>query len=158
MRHLLSATALALLLTSPAFAQQEFPAVLVGHAVLPAQSFIDAPADAPADLKNAGKYTEAVPELQRARQNPNVRLKAMNLLGQCFVQKGMFDLAATQFKTATSEMLAMDGLKKEILYQLALVYEKMGKKDEYLECLKQIYEADYGYLDVAARVEGSYAG
>jgi hypothetical protein len=46
-RHLLSTAALALLLASPAltstaFAQQEFPAVLAGHAVLPAESFVDA--------------------------------------------------------------------------------------------------------------------
>jgi hypothetical protein len=32
----------------------------------------------------------------------------------------------------------------------------MGKKEQYLDCLKEIYDADYGYLDVAARVEGSY--
>lgn len=109
-------------------------------------------------LKKAGKTTEAVPELQRARQNPNVRLKAMNLLGQCFVEKSMLDLAVVQFKTAASEITAMDNLKKEILYQLGLVYEKMEKKEEYLDCMKQIYEADYGYLDVAKRVESSYGG
>lgn len=40
-----------------AHAQQEFPAVLKGHAILPADSTIQAPADAPEDLKNAGKYT-----------------------------------------------------------------------------------------------------
>src|SRR6516162_146041 len=44
-------------LAGPALAQQEYPAMLAGHAVLPAVSFIDAPADAPADLKVAGKYT-----------------------------------------------------------------------------------------------------
>ena len=42
---------------TPAVADQEFPAVLAGHAVLPAASFIDAPADAPEDLKTSGKYT-----------------------------------------------------------------------------------------------------
>jgi len=109
-------------------------------------------------LKNAGKFTEAVPELQRARQNPNVRLKAMNLLGQCFVAKNMNDLAVVQFKTAASEITGMDALKKEVLYQLGLVYEKLGKKEDYLEAMKQIYEADYGYLDVAHRVESSYGG
>ena len=47
------------LATGAAFAQGEgeFPATLKGHAVLPAQSFVEAPADAPADLKTAGKYT-----------------------------------------------------------------------------------------------------
>ncbi len=41
----------------PANAQSEYPAKLEGHAVLPAHSFIDAPADAPADLRVSGKYT-----------------------------------------------------------------------------------------------------
>jgi hypothetical protein len=50
----------------------------------------------------------------------------------------------------------MDNLKKEIVYKLAMVLEKMGKKEEYIESLKQIYEVDYGYLDVAQRVESSY--
>ncbi|AWU93259.1 esterase-like activity of phytase family protein [Azospirillum ramasamyi] len=38
-------------------AQEAFPATLSGHAILPAKSFIDAPADAPADLKVSGKFT-----------------------------------------------------------------------------------------------------
>ena len=108
-------------------------------------------------LMKAGQFTEAIPELQRARTNPAVRIKAMNLLGQCFVEKGMFDLAVSQFKTAVTETGSMDVTKKDVLYRLGLVYEKMGKKEDYLDCMKQIYEADYGYLDVAARVEGSYS-
>jgi tetratricopeptide (TPR) repeat protein len=107
-------------------------------------------------LMRFSNFKDAIPELQRARQNPNVRLKAMNLLGKCFIERGMNDLAVSQLKTAASEILAMDNLKKEILYTLGLVYEKMGKKEDYLDCMKQIYEADYGYKDVAARVENSY--
>lgn len=57
-RHLsLAGAALALALSTPAFAQQEYPAVLAGHAVFPAATFVDAPADAPADLKVSGKFT-----------------------------------------------------------------------------------------------------
>ncbi len=103
-----------------------------------------------------GQFNEAIPELQRARQNPNSRLKAMSLLGRCFVQKGMLDMAATQFKSAASEMIAMDIVKKDTLYDLGLVYEKMGRKEEYLQCMKEIMETDYGYKDVAKRVEASY--
>lgn len=36
-----------------------FPAVLAGHVVLPATSFVPAPADAPAALKTSGKFTAA---------------------------------------------------------------------------------------------------
>lgn len=109
-------------------------------------------------LLAAGNFADAIPELQKARQNPNTRLRAMSLLGRCFVQKGMLDMAANQFQSAASEMNAMDNVKKDTLYELALVYEKMSKKDEYLNCLKQIIEVDYSYKDAAQRVESSYGG
>jgi hypothetical protein len=51
----------------------------------------------------------------------------------------------------------MDGTKKDIIYNLGLVYDRMGDKEKSLECMKQIYEVDYGYLDVAERVEASYS-
>src|SRR5438874_2116850 len=105
---------------------------------------------------NAQRFREAVPELQRARQNPNARLKAMNLLGVCYCELGMLDLAMKQFEDAAREIVTMDPMKKEIVYNLATVYEKMGEREKSLNCMKQIYEADYGYRDVAERVESSY--
>ena len=104
-----------------------------------------------------GNYTDAIPELQRARQNPNARIKAINLLGQCMVKKGMFDLAANQFREAAAELGQMDALKKDLIYNLGLTYEKMGQKENYIEAMKKIYEVDFGYRDVAARVEQSYS-
>ncbi|NVN87941.1 MAG: esterase-like activity of phytase family protein [Rhodopseudomonas sp.] len=58
-KSLLWSVASLLLASTAAFAQSEgeFPATLKGHAILPAQSFVDAPADAPDDLKTSGKYT-----------------------------------------------------------------------------------------------------
>jgi hypothetical protein len=38
-------------------APREFPARLLGHALLPANTLVPAPADAPADLKVSGKFT-----------------------------------------------------------------------------------------------------
>ena len=54
---LLLGFSLTALCAASALAQQEFPATLVGHAIMPAESFVAAPADAPADLKVSGKYT-----------------------------------------------------------------------------------------------------
>jgi tetratricopeptide (TPR) repeat protein len=107
-------------------------------------------------LVSAGQFREALPELQRARQNPNARLKAMNLLGRSYSELGMLDLAAKQLEDAAKEILSMDAMKKEIVYNLGLVYARMGEREKSLNCMKQIYEADYGYKDVAARVESSY--
>jgi tetratricopeptide (TPR) repeat protein len=103
-----------------------------------------------------GNYKDAISELQRARQNPNVRLRAMNLLGRCYTERKMFDLAANILSAAASELAQMDNVKKEIVYNLGLVYEKMSQEEKSIECMKQIYEVDYGYRDVAERVESSY--
>lgn len=109
-------------------------------------------------LLQAGNYKDAVPELQRAQNNPNVRLRAMSLLGQCYTARNMYDLAANIFSKAGSELFQMDNVKKDIVYNLGLVYEKMGQKEKSIDCMKQIYEVDYSYRDVADRVEGSYGG
>jgi tetratricopeptide (TPR) repeat protein len=108
-------------------------------------------------LFNARRFREAVPELQRARQNPHARLKAMNLLGCCYSELEMLDLAVKQLEEASNEILSMDAMKKEIVYNLGLVYERMDAREKSLACMKQIYEVDYGYRDVARRVESSYA-
>jgi hypothetical protein len=52
----------------------------------------------------------------------------------------------------------MDETKKELLYNVALLFEKLGNQADYLDALKQIYAVDYGYRDVAERVERSYGG
>lgn len=107
-------------------------------------------------LTNAGQYREALFELQRARQNPNARLKAVNLLGHCYRELGMLDLAASELEGGASEQLAMDQTKKEILYNLGLVYERMGNHAQSIAVMKQIYENDCRYRDVAQRVEAFY--
>jgi hypothetical protein len=61
--HPLLCAAAAALACLPAAAQddatapREFPAVLAGHALMPARSFIAAPKDAPADLRVSAKFT-----------------------------------------------------------------------------------------------------
>ncbi len=58
-RRLSMAAVLAAAFPLAASAQIAFPATLVGHAALPAKSFIAPPKDAPDSLKTSGKYTTA---------------------------------------------------------------------------------------------------
>ena len=109
-------------------------------------------------LYETGEYSEAIKHLQQATRNPHIRTRVLLLLGRTFDAKGMTDLAIKQLSDANSELITMDNVKKEILYELGVIYDKAGKAEEALECFKQIYEVDYGYLDVAERVEGSYSG
>ena len=52
----LIATAAAALFGSAATAQTKYPAVLEGHAILPAMTLVPAPADAPQELQISGRY------------------------------------------------------------------------------------------------------
>ena len=108
-------------------------------------------------LFDAEQYTEAIPPLQRARTNPNLRIKSMLMLGKCYASKNMTDMAIRQLEDADKEVLTMDETKKEILYMIGSLYEKAGNKEKSLESFKVIYEVDYGYRDVAQKVESAYS-
>ncbi len=103
------------------------------------------------------RFSEAIPELQKARNNPNTRIRATYFLGQCYEKKGMNDMAVAMYEEAARDYVSMDSLRKEILYHKALLHERLGQKDLYLDSLKQIYQVDYEYRDVAQRVEASYS-
>jgi tetratricopeptide (TPR) repeat protein len=148
--------------------QAELDALILEKAGFELESAKDRVARYPNDLQirfelgqalvNAGQPKEAIPELQQALRQPNVRYQAYNLLGMAFWKRGMLDFAVKQFQTAKSEMAIMDNLKKEIIYNLGCVLEEEGKKQEALEQFKEIYEMDSQYRDVAHRVESSYGG
>jgi len=106
----------------------------------------------------SGKFNEAMAEFQKAQANPQRRLQAMAYLGQCFAAKGMNDMAARRIQDALKEKPAFDDEKKELIYLLGSVLEKMGKKEEAIEQFKQIYEMDISYKDVAAKVDAYYSG
>ena len=108
-------------------------------------------------LYNIGDYSAAIPHLQQATRNPHIRTKVLLLLGRTFKAKGMFDLSIKQLSDALADLHAMDGVKKEVLYEKGLIHDEMGDKVNALDCFKQIYEVDYSYRDVAKRVESSYS-
>ena len=105
-----------------------------------------------------GKFNEAMAEFQKAQANPQRRLQAMAYFGQCLAAKGMNDMAARKLQEALKEKPGFDDEKKELIYMLGSVLEKMGKKEEAIDQFKQIYENDMGYKDVAAKVDAHYSG
>ncbi len=107
-------------------------------------------------LYRSGDYTGAIPHLQQATRNPHIRTKVLLMLGRTFRAKNMYDLAIKQLSDALADLHAMDGTKKEVLYEKGQIHHDMGDKAAALDSFKQIYEVDYGYRDVAQRVESSY--
>jgi len=112
------------------------------------------------DLGNAlfkmGQYKRATEELQLSLKQPSVRYQALNLMGMSFMKRNMLDFAIKQLVLAKSELLGMDEVKKEIVYNLGQAYDASKQPDKALDQYKEIYEHDMSYRDVAKRVEDSY--
>ena len=73
----------------------------------------------------------------------------MNLLGKCYQELAHArPRREPTGRSGTGD--SGDGRdEKEIVYNLGLVYEKMGDPAHSIVAMKQIYEVDYGYRDVA---------
>ena len=106
----------------------------------------------------AGKISEAMKEFQKAQNNPHRRIQALSYLGQCFARRGINDLAASTLQDAIKEKVGFDDEKKELVYLLGCIYEKMDKRDEAIAQFKLIYAVDVGYKDVSDKIDAFYGG
>jgi len=107
-------------------------------------------------LYENGKYNEAIQQLQLAQRNPQRRTRALYYLARCFSEKGQLDIAMEQLETAASEIVTMDKTKKDILYELGEIAEKMENPEKATSFYKQIYAVDISYRDIAAKMEQAY--
>jgi tetratricopeptide (TPR) repeat protein len=105
---------------------------------------------------SAGKIAEATAEFQKSKNNPNKKVASMNYLAQCFAKRKMYPLAQNTFQDAIKEKQIFDEEKKELVYNLGLVFEAMEKPKEANEQFEQIYAVDIGYKDVQTRVDKFY--
>ena len=107
-------------------------------------------------LYEAGQYDEAIQQFQQARRNPKVRTRAILFLGRALNATGKSDMAIEQLKSAKGDVIGMNDLKKEIIYDLAIAYTENGDDDSSIEELKEIYQDDIGYKDVSDRINAYY--
>jgi tetratricopeptide (TPR) repeat protein len=100
---------------------------------------------------------EAIQQFQLSQRSPKHRMRSLYYLALCFKQKQQYDLALEHLSKARLEIPGMDEIKKDVCYEMGLIYELLGKIPEAGECYKQVYQVDIGYKDVAARVENVYS-
>ena len=99
-----------------------------------------------------GNIQGAVEQFQRSVGQPQRRVASLNFLGQCFCQLGLPDLAIDQFSRAIEELPTMDGIKKDITYNLASAYEEIGENDKAVSEYKKIAAVDFTYKDVREKI------
>ncbi len=107
-------------------------------------------------LLDDGQHDLAIREFQVSQRNPKVRLHSLLLLGRAYNAKRFYDLAVDQLNIAKSDSPMMNDLKKEIIYELATAFEKMGQIEKAIEEYKVLYAADIQYRDVAQKINDYY--
>lgn len=76
-----------------------------------------------------------------------------NLLGHCFVEKGMPNLAVMWFRRALETHGLLDEEKQGLWYELAHAYEADGDPDKAFKYFEKIYAENVDYRDVGNRLQ-----
>jgi len=108
-------------------------------------------------LYQRGDIDGAIPNFQKAQNNPAKRTETLYYLGLCFKQKGQLDLAAEQLQKAASEMPILDDLKKDVIYEIGIIYEEMDNWELAYGQFKQIYMVDSAYKDISTKMDPNYS-
>jgi tetratricopeptide (TPR) repeat protein len=96
-----------------------------------------------------GQIDEAIRELQAVRPDPRNQGKALVYLGYCFQRRNNWRLAQRNFEDALGQLAPADeGLRKEILYQLAKGYAASGDLTRAVDMACELANRDFGYKDI----------
>jgi tetratricopeptide (TPR) repeat protein len=101
---------------------------------------------------------EAVEEFQTAAalvapQDGTPRyLQCCNLLGHCFIQKGMPRLAVMWFKKGLDAPGHTEDEYQALRYELGTAYEQMGDLDQAIEVFTEVYGINVAYRGVADKL------
>lgn len=97
-------------------------------------------------------FDEAIHEFQLASKDPELKVRACNLLGTIFLEMGESNLAIKELERG----LKSYGDEEEHLglrYNLAMAYKRKGEFEKSLNQLEEIYIVDIEYLDVKEQIE-----
>jgi tetratricopeptide (TPR) repeat protein len=101
----------------------------------------------------AKAFDKAIQQFQRSVQDARLAFRSSQYLGHCFKNKKLFDMAITEFTNASKRPGANASDRLNVLYEMAICHELAENKAEALAAFKAILEKDFGFKDVASRVE-----
>jgi tetratricopeptide (TPR) repeat protein len=102
--------------------------------------------------KEMGLLDEAIAEFQKALRGSQ-QVRAYEALGQCFVEKGQFAIAAALLQRALEGSGADDQRLVGVLYLLGFAAEQMGRIGDALRYYQRVFAVDIEFRDVAQRIQ-----
>jgi tetratricopeptide (TPR) repeat protein len=101
-------------------------------------------------LKRLGKYSEAIEQLQQARNEPKKKAVASLETGECFQQIKRYPLALNSYKEAVESCGVLDEeVKKLALYRAGWLCKGLKDYETAEQFLSELAGMDFSYKDVA---------
>jgi TolA-binding protein len=102
--------------------------------------------------KEMGLMDEAVAEFQKALRGTANRVRAYEALGQCFVEKEQYHVAASVLSRAIALGEGDDHHLVGVLYLLGRATEALSKHGDALDYYQRVFAVDIEFRDVAERI------
>ncbi|PYQ52444.1 MAG: hypothetical protein DMF59_04765 [Acidobacteria bacterium] len=103
--------------------------------------------------KEMGLIDEAIGEFQLAAKDHKRAVECASMLGLCFLEKGMPQLAIKWYRKG----LEMPEIREEehlgLLYDLGSAYVEVGDSENAQKAFMEVYGLNTGYRDVATRIK-----
>jgi tetratricopeptide (TPR) repeat protein len=103
-------------------------------------------------FREMGLVDEAVAEFQKALRGTSRRARTHEALGQCFMDKSQYQVAATVLSRALNESPGDDQQLVGVLYLLGTASEALGRHDEAIAFYQRVFAIDIGFRDVEDRL------
>ena len=103
--------------------------------------------------KEMGLIDEAIGEFQLASKDPERAVECCSMLGLCFLEKGMPQLAIKWYRKGLETPGIAEAETVGLLYDLACVYQSTGDVENAYKTFVEVYGLDTKFRDVAERVK-----
>lgn len=109
-------------------------------------------------FKEMGLLDDAIAQLQRALRGGANPLATLEVLGECFLEKGENALAARVLDRATRLHNAAEADLVGVYYWLGCSQQSLGELAQARGCFERVIAVDIGFRDAAARLQALRAG
>ena len=103
-------------------------------------------------FKEMGLVDEAIAEFQKALKAPSNRLPTYEAIGQCFIEKEQYGIAATVLARALGEGRYSDEEMIGVLYLCGRAAQALNHSEEALGYYQRVFVVDIEFRDVVDRI------
>ncbi|HYO77885.1 MAG TPA: tetratricopeptide repeat protein, partial [Thermoanaerobaculia bacterium] len=103
--------------------------------------------------KEMGLIDEAIGEFQLASKDPKRAVECASMLGLCFLEKGMPQLAIKWYRKGLEMPEITEDEHVGLLYDLASAYQEVGDTENAQKAFMEVYGMNSNYRDIVSRIK-----